>query len=72
SSNQHPFLAIVAHYVTNEGKLEEMLIDFREMVGEHSGENMAEEVWNCIEMYGLQEKVDRDDDIYDMPELVPI
>ncbi|KAJ6549520.1 hypothetical protein DFH09DRAFT_1319997 [Mycena vulgaris] len=21
SSNQHPFLAIVAHYVTNEGKL---------------------------------------------------
>ncbi|KAJ7909420.1 hypothetical protein B0H13DRAFT_1608444, partial [Mycena leptocephala] len=72
SSNQHPFLAIVAHYVTNDGKLEEMLIDFREMVGEHSGENMAEEVWNCIEMYGLEEKVDRDDDTYDMPELVPI
>jgi hypothetical protein len=52
--------------------LEEMLIDFREMVGKHSGENMAEEVWNCIEMYGLKEKVDRDDDTYDVPELVPI
>jgi hypothetical protein len=23
SSNQHPFLAIVAHYITNEGKLGE-------------------------------------------------
>ncbi|KAF8144809.1 hypothetical protein K438DRAFT_1425303, partial [Mycena galopus ATCC 62051] len=54
SSNQHAFLAIVAHYVTNEGKLEELLIDFREMVGEHSGENMAEEVWNSVEMYGLE------------------
>jgi hypothetical protein len=49
-----------------------MLIDFREMVGEHSGENMAEEVWNCIEMYGLEEKVDKDDDVDDMPELIPI
>lgn len=52
--------------------LEELLIDFREMVGEHSGENMAEEVWNCIEIYGLEEKVDRDDDDWEMPELVPI
>lgn len=26
SSNQHPFLAIVAHYVTNEGKLGEFLM----------------------------------------------
>ncbi|KAK7001098.1 hypothetical protein R3P38DRAFT_2796132 [Favolaschia claudopus] len=45
SPNQHPFLAIVAHYITNEGQLEELLIDFRELVGEHSGENMAEELF---------------------------
>lgn len=32
--------------------LEELLIDFLEMVGEHSGENMAEEVWDSVEMYG--------------------
>lgn len=32
---------------------EEMLIDFRELVGEHSGENMAEAVWQTLEMYGL-------------------
>ena len=24
---------------------EELLIDFRELIGEHSGENMAEAVW---------------------------
>jgi hypothetical protein len=30
-----------------------MLIDFRELVGEHSGENMAEAVWQTLELYGL-------------------
>ncbi|KAJ6632154.1 hypothetical protein B0H10DRAFT_1770695 [Mycena sp. CBHHK59/15] len=35
--------------------LEELLIDFRELVGEHSGENMAEEVWACLETYGLDD-----------------
>ncbi|KAJ6554795.1 hypothetical protein B0H19DRAFT_863005, partial [Mycena capillaripes] len=54
SSNQHPFLVIVAHYVTNDGQLEELLIDFRELVGEHSGENLADAVWKTIEMYGLE------------------
>ncbi|KAF8144261.1 hypothetical protein K438DRAFT_1563768, partial [Mycena galopus ATCC 62051] len=34
---------------------EELLIDFRELVGEHSGENMAEEVWSTLEMYGLDD-----------------
>lgn len=32
---------------------EEILIDFRELVGEHSGENMAEAVWQTLETYGL-------------------
>ncbi|KAF5376117.1 hypothetical protein D9615_007777 [Tricholomella constricta] len=53
SSNQHAFLAIIAHYITNEGELEELLIDFRELVGEHSGENMAEAVWETLKMYEL-------------------
>jgi hypothetical protein len=54
-------MAIVAHYVTNDGTLgtssilfhsnqfndlfiEELLIDFRELIGKHSGENMGEAV----------------------------
>ncbi|KAJ6487538.1 hypothetical protein DFH09DRAFT_839390, partial [Mycena vulgaris] len=53
SPNGYAFIAIVAHYITNDGKLEELLIDFRELMGEHSGENMAEVVWNTLEIYGL-------------------
>ncbi|KAJ7062527.1 hypothetical protein C8F01DRAFT_923515, partial [Mycena amicta] len=36
---------------------EELLIDFQEIVGEHSGENMAEVVWSTIERYGLEDKI---------------
>jgi hypothetical protein len=36
---------------------EELLIDFRELLGEHSGENMAEAVWATMELYGLIGKV---------------
>jgi hypothetical protein len=35
---------------------EELLIDFRELIGEHSGENMAEAVWATLELYGLTRK----------------
>jgi hypothetical protein len=37
--------------------VEELLIDFRELIGEHSGENMAEAVWATMELYGLVGKV---------------
>ena len=37
--------------------LEELLIDFRELIGQHSGENMAEAVWATMELYGLIGKV---------------
>ncbi len=73
SSNNIAFLAIVAHYVTNEGKhseygfawvesnsnvfTEELLIDFQELIGKHTGENMAEAVWETLTLYGIQEKV---------------
>jgi len=68
-------MAIVTHYVTNEGKLgtspisfvmsficlhlhtEELLIDFQELIGKHSGENMANAVWMTMELYCLIGKV---------------
>jgi len=34
-----------------------MLIDFHELVGGHSGENMAEAVWQTLETYGLLGRV---------------
>ncbi|EEB92505.1 hypothetical protein MPER_08973, partial [Moniliophthora perniciosa FA553] len=57
SSNGHAFLAIVAHWVSNEGQLEELLIDFCPLVGEHSGENMAAVVWETMEKYGITGKI---------------
>ena len=36
---------------------EELLIDFQELLGEHSGENMATVVWSTLETYGIQNKV---------------
>ncbi|KAJ7852892.1 hypothetical protein B0H14DRAFT_3136986 [Mycena olivaceomarginata] len=32
---------------------EESLIDFRELIGQHSGENMAAAIWETVEMSGL-------------------
>jgi len=36
---------------------EELLIDFGELLGEHSGENMAEAVWETLVMYGIEGRV---------------
>ncbi|KZW00765.1 hypothetical protein EXIGLDRAFT_794508 [Exidia glandulosa HHB12029] len=36
---------------------DEFLIDFREMTGAHSGENMADLVWKTMQLYGLPGKV---------------
>ncbi|KAJ7702126.1 hypothetical protein B0H16DRAFT_1347662, partial [Mycena metata] len=57
SSNGFAFLATVIHYIGNNGKLEECLIDFRELVGEHSGENMAAAVWDSLKEFGLLGRV---------------
>ncbi|KAJ3736750.1 hypothetical protein DFJ43DRAFT_989204, partial [Lentinula guzmanii] len=32
---------------------EKCLIDFVELIGNHSGENMAKTVWSMLEQYGL-------------------
>jgi hypothetical protein len=35
----------------------ELLIDFREIIGQHSGENMAAVVWSTLETYDIHSKV---------------
>jgi hypothetical protein len=37
--------------------IEEVLIDFKEIVGAHTGENMANLVWETMILYGLKGKV---------------
>ncbi|KAG6843862.1 hypothetical protein H0H87_012272 [Tephrocybe sp. NHM501043] len=48
SSNMFAFMAIVANYVNKDGQLEELLIDFHKLIGEHSGENMAKMLLESI------------------------
>jgi len=36
---------------------EELLIDFLELLGEHSDENMAEAVWETLVMYRIEGRV---------------
>jgi len=36
---------------------EELLIDFRELVGKHSGKNLSEATWETMTMYGLRGRV---------------
>jgi hypothetical protein len=57
SSNNFAFMAIVAHFITNAGQLEELLIDFRELEGEHSGVNLAEATWQTLCTYGIEHRV---------------
>ncbi|KAK0446616.1 hypothetical protein EV421DRAFT_1692832, partial [Armillaria borealis] len=36
---------------------EESLIDFHELIGEHSGENMTTVVWETLKMYHLTDRI---------------
>ena len=36
---------------------EELLIDFHELIGAHTGENMAQAVWATLGKYGLKGRV---------------
>jgi hypothetical protein len=36
---------------------EEVLIDFHELHGAHSGDNMADALWATLEKYGIERKV---------------
>ncbi|EJD36105.1 hypothetical protein AURDEDRAFT_45219, partial [Auricularia subglabra TFB-10046 SS5] len=36
---------------------EEILLDFREIIGEHSGANLASIVWGTLSAYGLEKRL---------------
>ncbi|KAG2040826.1 hypothetical protein BDR03DRAFT_809516, partial [Suillus americanus] len=36
---------------------EELLIDFCKIISEHSGANLAEAMWNTLELYGLKDRI---------------
>ncbi|KAG6892875.1 hypothetical protein C0992_012116 [Termitomyces sp. T32_za158] len=41
----------------NSSNAEELLIDFCELLGEHSGENMADVVWETLVRFGIQDRI---------------
>ena len=43
------------HFI--DQKIEELLIDLCDLMGEHSGENMAEAVWETLTKYGISDHV---------------
>lgn len=47
------YLGIVAHYVNHEGNLVDLPIALPQLMGAHSGENMAEIVYSTLQKFGV-------------------
>ena len=47
------YLGIVAHYVDSKGKLVDVPIALPQLMGAHSGENMAEIVYSTVQKFGV-------------------
>ncbi|QRV94361.1 AC9 transposase [Ceratobasidium sp. AG-Ba] len=57
SSNQIAFLAIVGSWITEDWRLEEVLLDFVELHGAHTGENMSIAVASALTELGIKDKL---------------
>lgn len=57
SSNSLAFVAVVAHYIDDNLKLQTTLIGLRRVIGSHSGETVAEQVVQVIREYGFEKKL---------------
>ena len=57
SGNLGTFLLSSLFLVLTHFSIEELLIDFRELIGEHTGENMAEAVWETLTRYDIHDRV---------------
>lgn len=50
-------MGIIVHYFANNGDLRESVLSFRELQGQHTGENQARLVIAAVEEYGIATKV---------------
>jgi hypothetical protein len=57
SVSMKAFLAITAHFIDEEWKLQTIVIDFIQIWGSHSGENIKEIFITCLKNFGIQTKV---------------
>ena len=57
SKNQISFLGITMHWIDDNWILHHMMLDFCQLSGSHSGENMAMEFLNILKKYNILKKV---------------
>ena len=57
SKNQIAFLCITGHWITNDWKLKHAILDFGQLSGSHSGDNISEMFFNVLKNYDLLDKV---------------
>jgi hypothetical protein len=57
SKNHLPILGIIGHWLTEDFLYRERLLEFIELQGIHSSENMAAAIWTMLSELDLQEKL---------------
>jgi len=57
SSNRLAFLAIVISFITEDWRYQEVLLDFTELNGAHTGANMAQNIFDTLTEFELRDKV---------------
>lgn len=57
SNNSIAFIAVVAHYINDNGQLQIMLIGLCQVIGSNSGEVIAEQMVGLIQEYDIEKKL---------------
>jgi len=57
STNKLAFLTIVAYWISDSWQIEEVLIGFEEIMGSHTGANMAGIINDLLARYGIQDSI---------------
>ncbi|OBS15743.1 hypothetical protein FPOA_13469 [Fusarium poae] len=57
SPNYQAILVCVAHFINRSGKRRTVVLALRELVGEHSGENMADVLLHIFDDYGISGRI---------------
>ena len=56
-NNYLALLGIIAHYIAEDGQLQQSVLALRELEGQHTGENQAFIIMSIIKEFGIASKV---------------
>lgn len=57
SSNQHPFQGVIGTWISDDWVLHNVVLDLTLLRGSHTGENIAQSLWDVLVDYGIVEKL---------------